>query len=84
MIHLYNASETEINLTLEYKKHNSYELSKLFTTPLTPGENCLTITLPSGDWNEDYLEYFDFGVGEGESAKVAKVLYIKDVVVYKE
>ncbi|MBQ8685058.1 MAG: DUF4091 domain-containing protein [Clostridia bacterium] len=84
MIHVYNASATEIDLIVEYKKHSSTILGRLLSTPLAVGENCLTVTLPSGDWSTDYLEYFDFCVGEGEDATTEKVLYIKDVVIYRE
>lgn len=83
IIHLYNASETPIEMAIEYKQSGSFILGKLLTTTLDRGENQLVITLPTGDWENNYIEYLDFCVGEGEQAEQTKILYVKDIVIYK-
>lgn len=82
-IHLYNASDEDINLRLEYKKVGSGVLRTLTTATIEKGkEISLTIALPKLS-ETDYIDYIDFGVGEGSAADTAKVLYIRDIVVYE-
>lgn len=83
IFHIYNASEEDINFKIEYKQNGVDNFYELTTTTLVKGENTLTITLPSINWETEWIEYFDFCVGEKETAKTIKTLYFKDIIVYE-
>lgn len=84
VIHFYNAQAEDLSITVYAKQNGVRNLRKVLVTTLPTGDAELVITMPSGDWVTNYLEYFDFCVGEGETATTAKTLYVKDVVIYNK
>lgn len=84
IIHLYNAQAEELPISVYCKQQGVMKLRKLIDTTLPSGETQLVLTMPSIDWEKNYIDYFDFCVGEGATAETAKTLYVKDVVIYNK
>lgn len=81
IFHIY--AEEDTLFRMEYKQNGSDSLNEFITTNLTNGENTLMLTLPAVDWEEEWIEYFDFCVGEKAGATTVKTLYFKDIIVYE-